>query len=604
MSIITLGLVIYLLYGEGEEGVPAGEELEQYQDDYTHTVEKNKDIDVTVMEELLEGTTTTIYDMRYQDLARNAIDHLIALNDYTEDSPLVIYNAFGTNSQSLYVYFKTKDPVYVEYSVHVTDTIYPDYGGYVVPAVAGLSTVHEFQIIGLTPDNNNMITLKLTDASGVTRVRRFYYNNSHKVAAHVMRIDSATGTKTLFDEETETYSTVNASEDSVLSGMYVAFPMENDLKPYIRIYDNDGVLRSEIPLEAFTAEMMLFDENGNTYFTVSPAKFVCMDRLGHVTRIYSTEDYSFTSEFCFDKGNDILMVASKNSRNSVKDVVLLFSAETGEISELVDFCELLSEYMVKCEEVDGVLNWLDINAIESFIKADPLHYNRFIVSCAAPNVIIKVRRAYNKPKIDYIIGDKENGWEDTSYKDLFFLRIGDTEKSEFEMQDNLVDIELVKYDGIRTTRHYIYVWDGNEDYDYAKKETHFSYLKRYLIDEAEEGVRLMQTDTMIASGEEGNIECYNDHYIIANSLESAFYEYDSQLNLIKKYTYKEPVVTLTEDELEYYEDNPPPDGTVLYKSVYKYDFYGYFFLEKPAPIYLTEPEEETTEETGQNSSER
>ena len=52
----------------------------------------------------------------------------------------------------------------------------------------------------------------------------------------------------------------------------------------------------------------------------------------------------------------------------------------------------------------------------------------------------------------------------------------------------------------------------------------------------------------------------------------------------------------TEEQLEYEEDNPPADATVLFARVMKFDFSEYYFTEEPVIILPVEPETDESEE--------
>lgn len=121
-----------------------------------------------------------------------------------------------------------------------------------------------------------------------------------------------------------------------------------------------------------------------------------------------------------------------------------------------------------------------------------------------------------------------------------------------------------------------------------------SFYYRYLVDEAEFGVRLMESHMLSGVETEGSIQWYSNHVIMNSDKLAEFYEYDSAFGRITKFTYHEPKVDYTEDELEEIEDHPLPNGEVLYSRVMKYDFYNYFFMEEPTIVvpegYMAEPE--------------
>ncbi len=588
ISLLGLGAVV-LLFGETEN---TPEEnyvgtLEEYQDNYIVDSNMNKEIVVEVRENFSKQAEAGIYSTEFQNSVREAIDALVAANDYSENNPLVIYNPFLTNSQSLYVYFETEEPYAVSYSVHTPEADYEDFGGYVVPNRPDTSKVHEFQIIGLIPGETNMITIRLMDANGVVKIRRFYYYNENDVAATTIELETKQGTKEIENED-KTFSTVPASEEPLADGMYVVFPAENEIVPYLRVYDNDGVQRCEIPLEAYgTRKMLVLDDL--MFFKVSDDKLVGINRLGQMVKLYTAENYTFGDDYCFDKNNDILVLASDKRQASVDDCIILLDRESMEVTELVDLGDLLPEYKVKCKKENGVQDWISLNSI-SFVEG-----NRLLVSGDKTDTIIKIRRLYNDPKITFLVGDSEE-FEGTPYKALFAQV-----DNEFEMHHGLNMIEYQPYDLIRETRHYICLLNNNEDFEYEKRQEHYAYYYRYLVDDAEGGegsqgsVRLVDSFVLPEVGDNGSIQWYGNHLIFATDKATEFYEYDSNFQLITKYSYEEPIVKKTEEEQEQEEDNPPADATVAFLRVSKHDFLGYYYNAEPVLIQPVETETEGAE---------
>ena len=581
ISLLGLGAVV-LLFGDTkkqpENTIPS---LEDYQDNYMVDSSKNKEIVVEVEENFAQAAEAGIYDESFQNSVREKIDALIAANSYSEDNPLVIYNPFLTNSQSLYVYFETEEAYAVSYSVHTPEAEYEDFGGFVVPNRPDTSKVHEFQIIGLIPGETNMITIRMMDVDGVVRIRRFYFYNENEVAATTIELETEQGMKEVENED-KTFSTVPASEESVAQGMFAVFPAENEVSPYLRIYDNDGVQRCEIPLDAYGTKRLLVYED-LMFFRVSEQKIVGINRLGQAVKIFTDENYTFGDDYCFDKNNDILVLATDKRQTSVDDCIILLDRESMEVTELVDFGDLLPEYKVKCKKVQGIQDWISLNSI-SLVEG-----NRVLVSGDKTDTIIKIRRLYNDPKIAFMVGDAEE-FADTPYAELF-LRLD----NEFELHHGLNMIEYQPYDLVRETRHYICLLHNNEDFEYEKRQEHYAYYYRYLVDDAEGGVRLIDSFVLPEVGDNGSIQWYGDHLLFATDAATEFYEYDSKFQLINKYTYEEPVVKKTEEEQEYEEDNPPADATVAFLRVSKHDFLGYYYIADPVIIKPTEPETEGAE---------
>lgn len=586
LSLLGLGVVV-ILFGNNEKIQDADvQTLEDYKDTYVENINRNKEIIVEVKENFAEANGG-IYTEEFQKLVHKKIADLIKTNSYTEDNPLVIYNPFLTNSQSLYVYFETEEPYAVSYSVHTTEAEYKDFGAFVMPNRPDTSKIHEFQIIGLIPEETNMITLRLIDVNGVVTIRRFYFYNENKVAATNIELKTEQGTKQVENAD-KTFSTVPASEESVAEGMFVVFPAANEVSPYLRFYDNDGVQRCEIPLETYGTKRILLYEDV-MFFKVSNEKFVGVNRLGEVVKIFTSNNYSFGEDYCFDKNNDILMLASDKRQGSVDDCVILLDRETLEVTELVDLGDLLPEYKAKCKEEKGVLDWISLNSI-SLVEG-----NRLLVSGDKTDTIIKIRRLYNNPKIAFMVGNSEE-FKGTPYTNWFAQ-----EDNEFEMHHGLNMIEYQPYNLIRETRHYICLLHNNEDFDYEKRQEHYAVYYRYLVDDAEGGedaqgsVRLMDKFVLPEVGDNGSIQWYKDHLVFATDKKAEFYEYDSDFQLITKYIYKEPVVKKTEDEQEHEEDFPPADATVAFLRVAKQDFTGYYYYTDPVIIMKIETEIEGAE---------
>lgn len=581
ISLLGLGAVV-LFFGDTqtitENPAPS---LDEYKDTYMADVGRNKEIIVDVAENFAQPAYGEIYDVAFQNSVREKIDALIRKNHYSEDMPLVIYNPFQTNTQSLYVYFETEEPYAVSYSIHTPEAEYENFGGYIVPNRPDTSKIHEFQITGLIPGETNMITIRLMDADGLVKIRRFYYYNQNEAAASSICLKSEQG-MTEVENKDKTVSTVPASEESVSEGMFVVFPAENEVTPYLRIYDNHGVQRCEIPMEEYGTKRILVYED-LLFFKVSEEKFVGINRLGQVVKLFTADNYIFGDDYCLDKNNDILMLASDKRQKSVDDCVILLDRETLEVTELVDLGDLLPEYKVTCGEKDGIMDWISLNSI-SYVEG-----NRILVSADKIDMIIKIRRLYNEPKIAFLLGDAAK-FEGTPYTELFLRLDG-----EFELHHSVNMMEYQPYDLIRETRHYIYLLNNNEDYKYEKRQEHFSYYYRYLVDDAEGGVRLNESVVLPEVRENGSVQWYGSHLVFATDAAAEFYEYDSEFRLIMKYCYKEPVRTKTEAELEYEEDNPPADATVAFLRVSKHDFLGYYFNAEPVLILPVETETEGAE---------
>ena len=109
---------------------------------------------------------SALYNTNTQQKIFKNIESMKSKNTYDETSPLMIYNPYGTNTLSLYTYFKTTEKVALSYTVHVNDERYTDFTQTIH---SDYTQEHEFNVIGLIPQMGNEITLHVTSADGSTK---------------------------------------------------------------------------------------------------------------------------------------------------------------------------------------------------------------------------------------------------------------------------------------------------------------------------------------------------------------------------------------------------------------------------------------------------
>lgn len=59
---------------------------------------------------------------------------------------------------------------------------------------------------------------------------------------------------------------------------------DSEEQAYMRLYDNYGIIRSEIPIVSYRSHRILF-ENNTMYFSISSTKIVGMEQTGYVSKI-------------------------------------------------------------------------------------------------------------------------------------------------------------------------------------------------------------------------------------------------------------------------------------------------------------------------------
>lgn len=105
-----------------------------------------------------------VYSDSYQTVINEKINDLKNEGNYTLEDPLLIYNAYGTNSSSINIYFNTDKESHLKYTVNCDDKDINDYtktlyNGY----INNLTTNHEYQITGLVAGKKQDVTFELYD---------------------------------------------------------------------------------------------------------------------------------------------------------------------------------------------------------------------------------------------------------------------------------------------------------------------------------------------------------------------------------------------------------------------------------------------------------
>ncbi len=594
IAVLSIGLMAFVAYSLGIFGSTETAEKDKddaqnaYKAEYEADSAKNREIIATIAENLFKyEDASEIYSYEFQRKVREKIDLLIEVGNYTEDDPLFILNPFGTNTQSLYTYFETETPCAVSYTVHTDATVSAaeDFGGYVTAATeirylsngatieVGNSCIHEFAINGLVPNETNIITIKLVDETGDVRIRRLYYAFGDAASEGEEKITVSAGRKVVTHSETGESKIVNASDITLTDGMFAVFSAANDYLPYVKLYDNDGFLRGEIPLEESFADS-LYVNDGYIYLFVSDNKLVKINSLGEVVKIFKTSDYTFTGGWTVDEKGNILATATRNDRNSANDCIVIIDFTDDDIYMLVDFAKLLTESYIKRSDSD----WIGITDV-TYVGS-----NMIIAAANKFDSVIKVRRIYNDPRLVYIAGD--NGvLQDTAYNGLYLKN-----ENNFAFSTSAKVIGFEEYDKIRAARHYIWVLDENLNYEYDKKEEHFGYYIKYLADEEESSLRLSETVKLSCVTDASSLVKYNENWLYVSGTESAFYEYDKWFQLIASFTFKRAEENKTIEQQDYEEDNPPPDNSVIYRGISKFAANEYYFS-KEAIIYKDETDE-------------
>lgn len=454
-----------------------------------YVVDKDRDID--------------IYNSNYRKVIDEKLDVLTSTK-YTFNSPLIIYNLYGTNNLSVNVFFDTDEEYYVDYTISCDNDEIVDFTRELYNE-DGLTKHHKYQIVGLIKGYKNIITLNLRDKDG-----DIY--NTKKIEIDLSSLYTGSNLILSNDNKTNNYDNNNSN------GLYTVFGKGL----YISMYDNNGVLRSEIPINSYKGNRILF-YNNKIIFSISRNKFVVLDRFGRISNVLNTGKYLIHHDYKLDKDN-ILFLATDKNKNSIEDVLVKLDINSGKVTKLIDFDKVFNNYFNKLkkkessfpDENEKGFDWIHIN---SFIYDS----NSVIVSSRELSSIIKIISINDKPKIKYIIGDNSI-WNNTKYSKYLYNKIGD-----FKIHSGQTDISLIG--NINNKNHYINLFNCN----YGKSNN--SYYYKYKIDEEEKTFELVDSMKLPYSGVNGSIGFYDNNYIFNLTNKMMFIEYNEKKKLIHKYRF-------------------------------------------------------------------
>ena len=466
-----------------------------------------------------QSNMNKIYNENYQESIHQAIEKL--KNDtYTLQTPLVLENPYHTNTTSLYLYFTTNEKVKIKYTVQAngykdfSQILYSDY-----------TKEHEYQLIGIVPNCTNTITLEaINEQQEIVDSKTFTYDAPQLLSG---------------DEYTTLEVTNGSSMQEVSSGLYTILgndTTENDDDiDYIYLYDNDGVIRGEIPILSYRAHRLLFDDQ-TMYYSASSQKLVGMNNLGQITHIYNTGQYQLHHDYIFGSQDDFIVLASESNTDTKEDKIISINKKSGDIIELVDLEELFKEYR-KTLSSSSTLDWMHINSIELIGDSS------IIISSRETSTIIKIDNIYTNPTIDYMIGSNMF-WSGTSYQNLLLQQVGN-----FSLNAGQHCLSIQYDNSLKDGQYYLSLYNNNNTYcssrkyDYSKDVQYYntgtkttgntSYYYQYLIDENKRTFTLISKIPVTYSGYVSSVQHIDNNLIIDSGSAFEAVELDSQNNIIQ-----------------------------------------------------------------------
>ncbi len=472
----------------------------------------------------------TYYDESVQQRIEACIANIAEEQNWSIEQPLAILNPYGTGSNGLYLRFNTDLKTQATYTISVEGL-----EDYTTTASDGFTAEHEFQIIGLVPGCTNTVTITLRGEFGVQR---------NSTTFTIEMPDTHSGYSTQLDY------TEGESDAELSDGLY-AMMRTNGYLGYGFFFDNQGVMRYEMILEGFGLDRIL--EQDDTIITcVSSSKIAQINGLGQVERVYSLDGYELHHDINYGLDGTIVALAEHSDSELVEDLVLEIDLETGEVTELIDFSDLMSdfreEFTRSVEMTDpffwqeGEWDWIHINSLQ-FMEDD----DSMIISSRETSSIIKVSDIHDDQYVDWIIADPDF-WEGTGYEDLVL-----DQASDFKYQYGQHAVEYAG-EGDEDGTYYLYLYDNNyyaistrDDLSVDLEATvgtdlysgTESLVYVYLVDENEGTFDLVESFSVPYSSIVSNAQKMDDteNWVVNSGVANVYGEYDEDGTLIREFSY-------------------------------------------------------------------
>ena len=518
----------------------------------------------------VEDEGFTYYDEEVQSRLASGVADVKDMREWTADNPLAILNPFGTGSNGLHLYFETDFETQVTYTVHVEKDGIEDFTATAQNTFldediansegdAEYTRAHEFQLIGLVPGETNYVTLTITGSWGNVR---------QQVTFAVDMPETTSGYSTQLSYED------GDSSQELSNGLY-ALVRQNGYLGYGFFFDNGGTMRYEMVTEGLGLDRIL-EYEGDIVVCASSNKLARIDGLGRAVQTYDLGEYELHHDINYEQDNVIVALAERSGTTSVEDLVIEIDLETGDVTELIDFTQLMSDYVDGWTHVigptdtffwqAGELDWIHLNSIQWLEDEDSC-----IVSSRETSTIIKVENVHSDPTVTYLIGD-ERFWEGTPYEDLSLEQVGSFTPQygqhavEFDGSgEEAGTYHLLLYDNnywaLSTRSGYVPdLADSVATGTYDVVGAHVSHVYRYLVDENAGTYELVDAFDVPYSSIVSNASHApeSDNYVVNSGISKVFGEYDSDGNLIREFAY--------ECDLQGY-------------RAFKLDFKGFWFMQ-------------------------
>lgn len=370
------------------------EERDLLEDQGRKAIDKIKEVNITPL--YISGdqknvvttdfkSTADIYTTKKSDSAEENLTTIKRNRVCTTQDPLWAYNPYGTNRNSMYVYFKTSGNSYLRYTISVKDSSIADFTRTAYTGGQKVTKEHEYQITGLVAGQTNYIIMNLyNDEDELSETRVFSVDIPKSASGAANQLVTKKGT----------------SKKTMENGLYVVFQKGNA----ILLYDNSGVLRGEIPTDGYYGRNMeeIYDTMA---YAAGKNKIVQVNYLGQVVKVHTLKGYIQSGEFIYDGSGNLYVIATADKKKATpKSKVVKVTLEDSSLKEVVDMDTLLKGVYSKAVKKAKKKNvdWVGLDSIQI------VGTNKLLLSSKKLSSIFKVSNIGSLiPKLNYIIADKK-----------------------------------------------------------------------------------------------------------------------------------------------------------------------------------------------------
>lgn len=520
-----------------------------------------------------------IYNPQKSADAEEMLTDVREKGEFTAEEPMWAYNPYGTNPESLYLYFESKGKCYCRYTVSVDDKKIPDFTRTLDNGASGnVSTTHEYQIIGLVPGKTNYIIMKLYNKKDELS-KTLYYK--------VDMPESYTGARTILDLED------GRSKSSLQNGLFTVFQdvpgkkvkttktvvqkikkkgkikkkrvkkkVTRTIKRHaVLLYDNSGVLRAEFPtaVQGYNMEE-IYD---NLVYACDENSFAQVNALGQVVGRLDMPLHRQYGEFAYDGAGAIYVLAEPVQQKSSLGSVVKLEVNSEEMIDALDLSDVAAVQSLvrradRGKKAKG-MNQMGIDSIQV------VGTNQILLGSAKYSAIFKISNTGSlMPKLDYVIAD-EKLWNISGRgkakrrlrRKMLQKALAEGEEAPAEetpLVDSILDngdedgVELFRSQygqnalildkqspSLAEGQYYISMLNNNYGRG-TSQENESSYYYRYLVDEAAGTYVLADKQRLDKNNTGGNVARVDDSFLYCRAGDSIFEEKDKEGKLVRSFS--------------------------------------------------------------------